>query len=216
VFASIRRYRIHKGEMDELTRRVDTDFAEQISAQPGFVSYEFVDCGDGQLMTISIFADEQEADASRELAARWTEERLTDFEFTRTEALRGEVMVSRAARDMLEPGHTSTARRFCSFRRYSLRSGSIDALMHKVDTSFADQIEAMNGFDAYHALDLGRGEVLSLTICRDQACAESSDDMALTFVREELSDFDIERMEALGGEVIVSRAMATLLEPAHA
>jgi hypothetical protein len=216
VFASIRRYRIHKGEMDELTRRVDADFAEQISAKPGFVSYEFVDCGDNELMTISIFEHDAEADSSRELAQRWTEEKLTDFEFTRTEALRGEVMVSRAARDMLEPGHTDTARRFCSIRRYSLRDGSTDALMHKVDVSFADRLEQMDGFEAYHALDCGRGEILSITLCRDQAGAESSDEMALSFVRDELGDFDIERTEVMGGEVIVSRAMASLLEPAHA
>jgi heme-degrading monooxygenase HmoA len=216
VFASIRRYRIHKGELTELTRRVDADFAQQISTQPGFVSYEFVDCGDGQLMTISIFADERGADSSRELAQRWTEEKLKDFDFTRTEAVRGEVTVSRAARDMLEPGHTNTRSRFCSLRRYTLRGGSIDELMHKVDTSFADRIEAMDGFEAYHVLDCGHGELLSLTLGRDQASAERSDEMALSFVRTELGDFDIERTEALGGAVIVSRAMALLLEPAHA
>jgi heme-degrading monooxygenase HmoA len=216
MFASIRRYRLQQGEMDELTRRVDTDFAEQISAKPGFVAYEFVDCGDGELMTISIFEEEQDAESSRELAHRWTEERLTDLEFTRTEPLRGEVKVSRAAEHMLEPGHTGMASRFCSFRRYSLRGGDVDSLVHKVDTSFADRVAKMDGFEAYHVLDCGRGEILSITLCRDQACAESSDEMALTFVRDELGDFDIERTEALGGEAIVSRAMAMLLEPAHA
>jgi hypothetical protein len=202
--------------MDELTRRVDMDFAEQISARPGFVSYEFVDCGDGELVTISIFGEEHEADASRELAQRWTEEKLTDLAFSRSEALRGEVMVSRAAEHMLEPGHTGMASRFCSLRRYSLRDGAVDALMHRVDVIFADQIERMDGFEAYHVLDCGRGEILSITLCRDQACAEASDEMALTFVRDELSDFDMERTEAMGGEVIVSRALARLLEPAHA
>jgi hypothetical protein len=29
------------------------------------------------------------------------------------------------------------------------------------------------------------------------------------------AQFDVERTEAIGGEVIVSRAMAELLEPAH-
>ncbi|MHB8695554.1 MAG: hypothetical protein ACYDHH_30400 [Solirubrobacteraceae bacterium] len=216
MFASIRRYRLQQGEMDELTRRVDTEFAEQISAKPGFVAYEFVDCGDRELMTISIFGEEQEADSSRELAQRWTAERLTDLEFTRTEALHGEVIVSRAAEHMLEPGHTGMPSRFCSFRRYSLRGGAVDSLMHRVDTSFADRVAKMDGFEAYHLLDCGRGEILSITLCRDQACAESSDEMALAFVRDELGDFDIERTEALGGEAIVSRAMARLLEPAHA
>lgn len=215
MFASIRRYRLQQGEMDELTRRVDTGFAEQISAQPGFVSYEFVDCGDGELMTISIFGQVHEADASRELAQRWAGTALTDLKFAGTEALRGAIMVSRAAEHMLVPGHTGMESRFCSFRRYSLRGGDVDALMHMVDTSFADQIEQMDGFEAYHVLDCGSGEILSITLCRDQACAESSDAMALTFVRDELGDFDIERSEALGGKVIVSRALARLLEPAH-
>jgi hypothetical protein len=218
VFASIRRYRIQKGPLDELTSRVDTDFAEQISNRSGFVSYEFVDCGDGEVMTISIFGDDREADESRELAMRWTEEHLGDFEFTRIEPLRGEVKVSRAARDMLEPGHTDgTPRRFCSIRRYALRSGAVDDLMHAVDTSFADRIERSDGFEAYHVLDCGRGEILSISLFDDQSGAEASDELALEFVRDELSGrFDIERTEATGGEVMVSRAKAELLEPAHA
>ena len=49
MFASIRRYRLHQGEIDELARRVDDGFAEEIGAQPGFVSYEFIDCGGGEI-----------------------------------------------------------------------------------------------------------------------------------------------------------------------
>ena len=49
MFASIRRCRMQKGSIDELARRVDEGFAEEISAQPGFVSYEFVDCGEKAL-----------------------------------------------------------------------------------------------------------------------------------------------------------------------
>jgi hypothetical protein len=40
--------------------------------------------------------------------------------------------------------------------------------------------------------------------------------LALRFVGEELGEFDIERTSVIGGEVIVSRALAELLEPAHA
>jgi hypothetical protein len=38
----------------------------------------------------------------------------------------------------------------------------------------------------------------------------------LQFVGQELSGFDIERTDVIGGEVLVSRAMVKLLEPAHA
>ena len=46
--------------------------------------------------------------------------------------------------------------------------------------------------------------------------AEASDEWALEFVRRELGGFGVERTEVIGGEVVVSRAMAGLLEPAHA
>jgi heme-degrading monooxygenase HmoA len=215
MFASIRRYRLHKGSMDELASRVDERFAEEIRAQPGFVSYEFVDCADGEVMTISIFGEARGASGSRELAQRWAGENLQDLDFTGIEALEGEILVGRAREDMLEPGHVGAARKFASVRRYTLRDGSVAALMHRVDEIFADRIEALDGFEAYHALDCGRSEILTISLFRDQASAETSDDLALQFVAEELGEFDIERTEVIGGEVIVSRAMAELLEPAH-
>jgi hypothetical protein len=202
--------------MEDLMRRVDEGFAEDIGRRPGFVAYEFMDCGDGEIITLSVFRDANQAESSRELAQRWTEENLQDLEFRRLEALRGEILVSRAARDMLEPGHAGSARKFASVRRYTLRTGSIGELMHIVDEVFADEVEAMDGFEAYHALDCGGGELVSISLFRDQAAAEESDERALEFVRRELGDFDIERTEVLGGEVVVSRAMAALLEPAHA
>jgi hypothetical protein len=216
MFASIRRYRLIRGSMDELTRRVDDGFAEQIAAQPGFVSYEFIDCGDGEVMTISVFSGSDEAEASRDLAQRWTEENLRDLEFARIEALHGEVVVSRAAQDMLAPAHVGTVGKFASVRRYRQGSGSVGDLMHTVDELFADQMEEMDGFAAYHALDCGAGEILSISLFRDQSGAEESDDEALAFVRGQLEEFDIKRTEVLGGTVSVSRAMARLLQPAHA
>jgi hypothetical protein len=167
-------------------------------------------------MTVSLFQDAEGADGSRELAQRWTQENLQDFEFTRLEALRGEVMVSRAAQDMLAPAHAGATDRFASVRRYRLRGGSIEDLAHKVDETFADRITEMDGFEAYHVVDCGAGEVMSISFFRDQATAEESDDRALEFVRSELGGFDIERTEIIGGEVAVTRAVEELLEPAHA
>jgi hypothetical protein len=216
MFASIRRYRLARGSMDELARRVDDGFADDIGRKPGFMAYEFIDCGNGEIITLSVFGDADEAEASRELAQRWTEENLRDLEFHRLEALRGEILVSRAAGDMLAPGHTGSARKFASVRRYRLRTGSIGELMHIVDEVFADEMAAMDGFEAYHALDCGSGELVSISLFRDQATAEESDERALEFVRRELGDFDMERTEVIGGDIVVSRAMARLLEPAHA
>jgi hypothetical protein len=217
MFTSIRRYRLQDPSVsDELMRRVDDDFAEEISAQPGFVSYEFIDCGDGEVMTVSIFREADEAEASRDLAKRWSDDNLADFDFTTGEALQGEILVSRAARDMLEPGHTEGPWKFASVRRYMMRSGDVRELMHVVDERFADRMARLGGFEAYHVIDCGRGEIVSVSLFRDQSTAEQSDEMALSFIRDELSGFGLERTEVVGGEVVVSRAMAELLEPAHA
>src|SRR5690349_17067170 len=48
MFVSIRRYFVHKAPAKELAELVDQDFADRLSAQPGFVSYEFLDGGDGE------------------------------------------------------------------------------------------------------------------------------------------------------------------------
>jgi hypothetical protein len=58
--------------------------------------------------------------------------------------------------------------------------------------------------------------VLSISVFRNQTQAEDSDELAMGFVNEELGGFDIERTEVIAGRVLVSRAMAQVLEPAHA
>lgn len=216
MFASMRRYRLQRGSMAELARRVDEGFAEQLAVQPGFVSYEFIDCGLGEFMTVSIFLKLEQAEASRELARRWADENLQDLELPRLEAAHGEILVSRAARHMLEASHVGAPRKSVSIRRYRLHGGSVDELMHKIDGAFADRFQAREGFEAYHVFDCGEDEILWISFVRDHAAAEESDDHAFWFVSEELRDFRLERRVALRGEIIVSRAVTELLEPAHA
>ena len=88
--------------MAELAPRVDEDFAERLAAQPGFVSYEFMNCGFGEFMTMSIFLTLDQAERSRELARRWAEENSGELEFPRLEAAHGEILVGRAAPHMIE------------------------------------------------------------------------------------------------------------------
>jgi hypothetical protein len=216
MFASIRRYRLRSGSMAELARRVDGGFAERLSAQPGFVSYEFLDAGEGDVMTISVFHDADGAHRSGEYARQWTDENLGDFEFRRREALQGEILVSRAAEDVLAPGHAGGAERFASVRRYGMAGGSVAELMRSVDDIFADEMAALDGFVAYQVLDCGGGEILSVSLLRDRAMARETDEMALRFVTERLSRFGLQRTEAVGGKVLVSRAMGEMLEPTHA
>ena len=84
-------------------RRVDRDFAGALSQEPGFVAYHAIDTDNGMVMTISLFHGREQAEASNELAAQWVAEELSDFNVTRVGVIGGEVMVSRASAEILEP-----------------------------------------------------------------------------------------------------------------
>jgi heme-degrading monooxygenase HmoA len=215
MFASMRRYRLERGSMTELARRIDEDFAEKLSTQPGFVSYELIDCGMGEFLTMSVFMTLEQAEASRELARRWAESN-DDLSFPRVETAHGEIHVGRVAEGMLEVTHVGDARKPVAVRRMHVGSGSVHDLMRRVDEVFADRFQSMDGFAAWHVFDCGGDEVLWISFVRDFEAAVESDDRAFRFISEELRDFALERRLALRGELLVSRARTELLAPSHA
>ena len=103
MYASLRTYRIGSGSVDAVMRRVDRDFAEALSQEPGFVAYHAIDTGHDMVMTISLFHDREQAEASNKLAAQWVAEGLSDFDVTRVGIIGGEAMGSRGSADILQP-----------------------------------------------------------------------------------------------------------------
>ena len=57
--------------------------------------------------------------------------------------------------------------------------------MRAVDRVFSDRISVIEGFEAYHSLDCGRGEIVSVSLVGDQSACEESDEQALVFVDEQ-------------------------------
>jgi hypothetical protein len=101
----IRTYRIDDGDIDEAMHRVDERLAPALSHEPGFVAYECLKSGENGICSITTFQDEGGCDRSTELAAKFVAEELSDMRLTRLDTMAGEVMVSRAAREVLEPAH---------------------------------------------------------------------------------------------------------------
>ena len=105
---------------------------------------------------------------------------------------------------------------FASVRRYRLRSGSIDDLLHLVDTDFAESVQEMDGFLEYQVLECGNGEIITITTFKDRRSAEESASMAADWVRDTLTrKFDLDRLEGFVGEVAISRASADVTVPAR-
>lgn len=214
MFASIRHYLAQTAPTDKLAELVDAEFAPQIAAQPGFVWYALVDCGGGELITISIFHERDQAAGSRELARRWTQDRLGEFDLTLTEVLNGAIPVSRAAPGLLE----SAPGRFARVRRYKLADNQLTEVVWRiVDTSLAERIADLDGFLAYFVFSSRTGELVTVSVFQDQTAANASDGLALEFVRDELKDVGVERTGTLGGGTIAAtRVTDALLEPIHA
>lgn len=105
MFVSIRTYRIGKGSVDEVMHRVDRDLADAFAREPGFISYEVAKTGEQTVASITMFHAQEEAEASNRLAAEWVSEELADFDVERMGVISGEVMVSRASSDILQPAH---------------------------------------------------------------------------------------------------------------
>ena len=103
MHTSVRKYTVDPEQMDELIRRVDETFAPRIEAMPGFVAYQLLDCGNGILLSITACHDREATERSVELAADFVAKELEGIEIERVEATIGEVGVSRAIAEMLEP-----------------------------------------------------------------------------------------------------------------
>jgi hypothetical protein len=209
MFVSIRRYFVHKAPVNELAELVDQDFADRISAQPGFVSYEFLDGGDGEALTISTFQEAAQAESSRELARRWLDEALGDFELTTLEAVHGQIELTHSTAVRLPRAHPDAPTGFVAVRRARFARGTVAELVERAG-EFAQQLETLPEFSAYQVLDCGDGDIIALSHFRERASAERSDELAARFVGDELQGFELRRNEWFGGGVIlVSREAAS-------
>jgi predicted lipid carrier protein YhbT len=212
MFASVRCYFVHRVPTMELVQRVAEDFAVQIAARAGFVSYEFIDGGGGDAVSISVFRDAADAEASRDLARRWTEQRLQDLELTITESLHGKIVISRAAREIATLAPEGHVGHYVRLRRYRVAAADVDRLLRRVDASFVDRAAAVDGFLGYRLIDCGSGELLSSSLFRDGTSAAALDELAARFLAEEVGDIRVDRTDIVGGgPVVVSRVTDALL-----
>jgi hypothetical protein len=74
-------------------------------AMPGFEASHLLDCGDDEVLWISALDDRAAVDEADERVAQFVREELTDFHPERVAAIRGDIAVSRANAELLEPAH---------------------------------------------------------------------------------------------------------------
>jgi hypothetical protein len=105
MYANMRQYRISADEIDETMHLADTELADRLAEEPGFVAYELMATEDGTVCSMTIFEDREGADRSQEIAAQFVSDHLSGIQIENLGAMTGELMVSRARERMLEAAH---------------------------------------------------------------------------------------------------------------
>jgi hypothetical protein len=105
---------------------------------------------------------------------------------------------------------------FTTIRQYRCDPAQTAEIAHRADEAFADRLAAQEGFVAYEMIDAGDGMVFTVTVFADREGAERSSELAAEFVRTSLAGFELERISAHTGELILNRARDDVLEMVHA
>jgi hypothetical protein len=93
MFASVRHY---KGVTDplELGQRVQNGFVPILKEHKGFVAYYWVNSGDNEMVSMSVFEKEEDAIASNEDAKGWVADNVAELLPNPPEVNEGEVVAT--------------------------------------------------------------------------------------------------------------------------
>ena len=104
MFTTVRQYRCDPADVEEIVRLTD-DFADTVAEMDGFDGYEVVDCGDGNILTITVCDTREACERSIEMAAEFVRENMGDLQIERISASTGELRVNRAGSRIMELVH---------------------------------------------------------------------------------------------------------------
>ena len=93
MFVAIRQYRINPRNVGEITQQVQTGFLPLLRSAPGLIEYNWIDAGNGRLVSVDFFKDRASAEASTELAANYVRQHLWELIRNPPDVVEGEVLI---------------------------------------------------------------------------------------------------------------------------
>ena len=91
MFAVIRHYHFNPGDGAEIDRQIREEFVPLVKSANGFVRYYWLDTGNGEGASISVYKDKTGADESVRLAAAYVKEHLSKLLTQKPEIIEGPV-----------------------------------------------------------------------------------------------------------------------------
>ena len=91
MFAVVRHYHFKPEDGDKIDKLVQEGFVPLIKKAKGFVRYYWLDTGNGEGASFSVFRDKAGADESVQLAADFVKANLADLTIQKPEVIEGAV-----------------------------------------------------------------------------------------------------------------------------
>ncbi len=96
---------------------------------------------------------------------------------------------------------------FAAVRRYHVKPGRIAEVARRVQEGLVPILTQQRGFISYHCIDAGDGAALAVGLYNDRRAAESANDAATAWVKQNLADL-LGPGDITVGKVIVSAVTA--------
>jgi hypothetical protein len=90
MYAVVRRYRFDPNNSEEIDGRIKDTFVHLLRKAPGFEAYYWLDTGEGEGVSLSVFRDKAGAEESIRIAADFVERHLRSL-LGKPEIIQGEV-----------------------------------------------------------------------------------------------------------------------------
>lgn len=92
MYTSVRRYRVGQGQREEVARRVDVDWVEELRRLDAAAAYQVVASGPDELISVTTCHDEKTLRTAVEKSAEWVGAHLMDLDVTLLEGWDGAVL----------------------------------------------------------------------------------------------------------------------------
>jgi hypothetical protein len=92
---------------------------------------------------------------------------------------------------------------YLSIRRYD-RVRSVGEVCRKIELSFVPLLRRQPGFIAYYAVDGGGGTMATVSVFSTEAMAVESNDIAATWLRDNVADLQPEPPTIVAGKVLAA------------
>ncbi len=91
MFMSIRTYTVGSGQRDEVVRRVDAGWTDELRQLPGFVSYYVIPTGANGLVSVTVFVEEPQLETAVFKSGEWVGAHLMDLDVSLVDNKQGRV-----------------------------------------------------------------------------------------------------------------------------